>query len=272
MERSDRSSLPIGIFDSGAGGLTVLKAINKLLPNENIIYLGDGARLPYGNKSRETIIRYTIESSRFLSEKKIKLLIVACHTASSIALDALTERLSLPILGMVIPCLPDLLSSLKTNKIAILGTQATVSSRIYQNALEEQYPASSIVTIACPLFVPLVEEDLIETPMTRESIKHYLQPLKEQNITTVLLACTHYPLLQNVIQDYLGEQCLLIDPAFSCAKAAKSILENSDLLNHKTQTGSTAFYTTDDPEKFKQLGERFLGSPIKSIEKVNLPI
>jgi glutamate racemase len=272
VEISDRSSLAIGIFDSGAGGLTVLKAINKLLPNENIIYLGDGARLPYGNKSPETIIRYTLESSRFLSEKKIKLLIIACHTASSIALDALAEQLSLPILGMVTPCLPDLLLSLKTDKIAILGTQATVSSRIYQNALEEKHPASSVLTIACPLFVPLVEEGLIESPMTTESIKHYLQPLKEQNITTVLLACTHYPLLQNVIQDYLGEQCRLIDPASSCAKAAESILENADLLNHNPQNGSTAFYTTDDPEKFKKLGERFLGSAIQCVEKVNLSI
>ncbi|MCX6989883.1 MAG: glutamate racemase [Chlamydiae bacterium] len=272
MEISDRSSLAIGIFDSGAGGLTVLKAIKQLLPSEKIVYLGDGARLPYGNKSPETIIRYTLESSRFLSEKGIKLLIVACHTASSIALDALAEEISLPILGMVTPCLPDLLASLKNDKIAILGTQATVSSRIYQNALEGEHPASSILTIACPLFVPLVEEGLIESPMTTESIKHYLQPVKEQNITTVLLACTHYPLLQNVIQDYLGEQCRLIDPAFSCAKTAKTILESNNLLNHKPQKGSTTFYTTDDPEKFKRLGEKFLGSSIVSVEKVQLPV
>ena len=272
METSDRSSLAIGIFDSGAGGLTVLKAINKLLPNENIIYLGDGARLPYGNKSPETIIRYTLESSRFLSEKKIKILIVACHTASSIALDALAKEHSLPILGMVKPCLPDLLLSLKNEKIAILGTQATISSRIYQNALEEEHPASSILTIACPLFVPLVEEGLIESPMTTESIKHYLQPLKEQNINTVLLACTHYPLLQNIIQDYLGKQCRLIDPAFSCAKNAQLTLQSNNLLNLSQQKGSTTFYTTDDPKKFKQLGERFLGSSIVSVDKVQLPV
>ena len=271
MEISDRSSLAIGIFDSGAGGLTVLKAVKQLLPHENIIYLGDGARLPYGSKSPETIIRYTLESSRFLSEKKIKLLIIACHTASSIALDTLEKEHSLPIVGMVKPCLPDLLHSLKNEKIAILGTQATVSSGIYQNALRKQNPSSSVLAIACPLFVPLVEESLIESPMTTESIKHYLQPVKEQNINTVLLACTHYPLLQKVIQEYLGQKCRLIDPAFSCAQNAKSILESSNLLNPILEKGSITFYTTDDPEKFKRLGEKFLGASIESVDKVQLP-
>lgn len=268
MVSPNPSSTPIGIFDSGFGGLTVMRAIKKLLPNENIIYLGDAARLPYGNKSADTVIRYTLESSHFLTSQNIKLLVIACHTASSVALSALTSKHSLPVIGMVDPCLPDL--CFENGKIAILGTHATVFSQIYQNALKSLRPDASVSAIACPLFVPLVEEGFIDSPITLESIKHYLLPVKEQEIDTVLLACTHYPLLQNAIQNYLGTSCRLIDPAVNCAAHVKKILQASSLLNSQTAEGTAVFYTTDDPEKFKRLGETFLGNCIPRVERVKL--
>lgn len=245
-----------------------MRAVKKLLPNENIIYLGDAARLPYGNKSADTVVRYTLESSQFLISQNIKILIIACHTASSIALPALTTLHSLPVIGMVNPCLPALNS--KNGKIAILGTHATISSQIYQNALKRLTPNTSVSAIACPLFVPLVEEGFIDSPITQESIRHYLLPVKEQEIDTVLLACTHYPLLQSLIQDFLGANCRLIDPAVNCAESVKGILNASGLLNAQAEEGNSVFYTTDDPEKFQHLGAIFLGNCIPNVQRVNL--
>lgn len=268
MVSPNPSSASIGIFDSGFGGLTVMRAVKKLLPNENIIYLGDAARLPYGNKSADTVVRYTLESSQFLISQNIKILIIACHTASSIALPALTTLHSLPVIGMVNPCLPALNS--KNGKIAILGTHATISSQIYQNALKRLTPNTSVSAIACPLFVPLVEEGFIDSPITQESIRHYLLPVKEQEIDTVLLACTHYPLLQSLIQDFLGANCRLIDPAVNCAESVKGILNASGLLNAQAEEGNSVFYTTDDPEKFQHLGAIFLGNCIPNVQRVNL--
>lgn len=270
MENPDLSPCPIGIFDSGFGGLTVMRAVRELLPNENIIYLGDAARLPYGSKSRETIIRYTIESSKFLAEQKIKLLIIACHTASSQALSVVSNQIALPVIGMVDPSLPDLKRSVEKGKIAIIGTQATISSKIYQDTIQTELPHADITAIACPLFVPLVEEGLIDSPITMESIKHYLQNVKGSEVNTVLLACTHYPLLKPAIESYLGDKCRLIDPAINCADCVKHMLQAQGLINRNSQPGISFFYTTDDPEKFKRLGEKFLGSSISHVEKVTL--
>lgn len=268
MENLDLSHYPIGIFDSGFGGLTVMRAVRELLPDENILYLGDAARLPYGNKSRETILRYTQESCQFLAGQKVKLIIIACHTASAQALSEVAGRFSLPIVGMVEPSLPELKKSAEKGKIAIIGTQGTISSKIYQNTIQTEVPKAEITALACPLFVPLVEEGLMDSPITKESIKHYLQEIKQDKVKTVLLACTHYPLLTPLIQSYLGPECSLIDPAIHCAKHVNYLMQSQGLMNTSSQKGVSVFYTTDDPEKFKHFGEKFLGTSIAQVNKV----
>jgi glutamate racemase len=270
MVKINQPNAPIGIFDSGFGGLTVMKAIRKLLPNENLIYLGDAARLPYGNKSPDTVIRYTLESAQFLSEQQVKLIIIACHTASSVALSALSKELSIPVIGMIDPCLPGLIHAAHRGAIGILATQGTVTSGVYQTALQEQIPKADIIGIPCPLFVPLVEEGVLTGPIVSEIIKHYLAPLKAKQIQTLLLACTHYPLLKGAIQEFMGPACRLIDPSISCASFIKQVLSENYCLNLSCDMGSSLFFTTDDPDKFKALGPRFLETGIEAVSKALL--
>ena len=268
MVNLNTASLPIGVFDSGFGGLTVVKALQKLLPYEDIIYLGDAARLPYGDKSKDTIIKYTLEGERFLSDKGIKLFVIACHTASSLSVPILQSHSHTPIIGMVEPCIPKLISRAKAGKIAILGTKATISSKIYQAALEMFIPKENIISIACPLFAPVIEEGLIDSKIIHEVIEHYLLGLKKEPIKTALLACTHYPLIQSSIQSFLGEDCECIDPAYLCALHVQDILNSQNLLNKSNSASRISFYTTDDPEKFRSLGERFLSSAVRDVKKV----
>ena len=229
----------IGIFDSGIGGLTVFREVEQLLPEENLIYFADAARLPYGNKSPETVVHYTLKSAQFLLNQGIKLLIIACHTASSQALKTLQETLPIPVLGMVKPSIDLLLSATKTKRVAVLGTKSTIHSGIYQNLI----PSSiTLFMIACPLFVPLVEEQFFDHKATLLIANHYLRPLHD--IDTALLACTHYPLIQKTIQQVLGPSVTIINPAVACAQLAKELLENHSLLNTK-RTHNPQFYTTD---------------------------
>ena len=270
MANLTESTASIGIFDSGFGGLTVMKAIRDLLPNEDLIYLGDAARLPYGNKSPATVIRYTLESARFLAGQKIKLIVIACHTAASVSLDALEQELYIPVIGVIEPCLPDLIESASRGVIGVLATRATISSQVYQKALQSYDPAIGVIGVACPLFVPLVEEGLMVGSIASETVKHYLAPLKAKGVNTLLLGCTHYPLLQKEIQEFMGPSCRLIDPSIHCAHFVKAFLMGRRLLNPSNAPSQSLFFTTDDPEKFQELGPKFLHRGIGAVSKVIL--
>ena len=267
-ENRNSSERPIGIFDSGVGGLTVFRAIQQLLPQEHIVYLGDAARLPYGSKSTETVIRYTLECAHFLLKSNIKALVIACHTASSLSTSALKTTLHIPIIDMVQPCLPKLKLHAQRGNVAVIGTAATIGSNIYQNSLANSKDSLKVKAIACPLFAPLIEEGLAASSIARECIQHYLSPLKKDKVHALLLACTHYPLLNNELQAFMGDECTLLDPAYACAEAVRDILSHQDLLNISSLQGTTHFFTTDDANKFLHLGERFLSKPIGQVTKV----
>lgn len=254
----------IGLFDSGIGGLTVLQELKKQLPFEHFIYFGDTARVPYGNKSQETIIRYCIENTIALLEKDIKLLIVACNTASAFALPKLRQLFNLPIIGVIDPGVKQAAAVTKNQRIAVLGTHGTIYSQTYQKALLALLPKAQILPISCPLFVPLVEEQLFDHPATELFIKEYLKPIKDQASDTVLLGCTHYPFLQKAIQQELGSTVKIVNSAFSCAEEVKEILKKNRLNNLFHQKGDV-YYTSDAPEKFKTLSEKLFNLRFESV-------
>jgi len=257
----------IGIFDSGFGGLTVMNAIRQTLPHENIIYFGDTARIPYGTKSGETILRYSIENSSFLISQGIKVLVVACHTACSFALEELQKMFTIPILGVIQPSIEKVVQTSLQGKIAILGTRATISSGTYQNQLQTLIPHAEISAIACPLFVPLVEEGYLDHSLTELAIQEHLRPLKTKHIDTLLLGCTHYPLLTEYIQKELGPHVNLIDPGLNCAEALKKLLAQQNLLNPDLSLPHYQFFVSDDPEKFRLIGKTFFNYPIEDVTK-----
>jgi len=259
------SGQPIGLFDSGVGGLTVVRELTEILPQENIVYLGDTARLPYGNKSPATILRFAQENAAFLLRQNIKLLIVACHTACTHALVALQKELPIPVLGVTIPGIRALSLASKTGSVAILGTSSTINSGALQSLLHKENPGLTIHSIACPLFVPLVEEGLLDHPATYSLAEHYLASLRATPVDAVLLACTHYPLLAPLIQQVLGPHVQLILPARASAFEAKSFLTTNNLLNPNSSPPSHQFYSSDDPEKFRHLAKLFSPGKVNEI-------
>lgn len=258
---------PIGIFDSGFGGLTVMRAIRSLLPHENIIYFGDTAHLPYGTKSGETIVRYSIENASFLMQQGIKVLVIACSTASCFAIPEIEKHLNIPVIGMIEPAVSKLAENSMLGKIAILGTRATIASGAYQSQLQMHIPHAEVTGIPCQLLVQIVEEGYIEHPLSEMAIKEYLHPLKSKKVDAILLGCTHFPLLAEQIRKQVGEHVALIDPAIECAKALKDLLMKKDLLNLDNSVPRYQFFVSDDPEKFRLLGKAFLNYPIKHVEK-----
>jgi len=258
---------PIGIFDSGFGGLTVMKAIRQLLPHENIIYFGDTARLPYGTKSFETVTQYSIENTSFLVQQGVKAVVVACHTACSHALDTLHEKFSLPILGVTTASIEDIVHHSPSGKIGILATRGTIASGNYQTHIKKLLPSAEVTGIACQLLVNLVEEGYIDHHLTELAIQDYLRPFLNQQIDSIILGCTHFPLLQHLIQKAVGPHIQVIDPAQSCARALKELLTDKQLLNPTALSPNYRFYASDDPEKFSALGQRFLDHPIHHVEK-----
>lgn len=257
----------IAIFDSGFGGLTVMRAIMELMPEENLIYLGDTARIPYGNKSKETIIRYSIENSSFLLQQNIKMLVVACHTCSSQALDILENALPIPVIGITKAAADEIAGLKEKSHVAILGTQGTISSEFYQEQIQERFENMKFDATACPLFVPLVEEGLIHHPATWLLAKEYLSKYEDKDIDAVLLACTHYPLLKEVLQMLFKETVQFIDPAFACAKKVQEFLKqtNQEAVN---SSPSYRFLVSDSPEKFRTFGPMFLKRPIPDVELI----
>lgn len=266
----EAASYSIGLFDSGLGGLTVMRQLIQAVPYEKIIYYGDTARLPYGEKSTETVIRYSLENAHFLLAKKIKLLVVACSTASSQALDVLKQHLEIPVLGMIGPGAESALRSTKSGNIAVLGTRGTIKSEAYQKAILQLNPEATVTAIACPLFVPLVEEHFLEHSAARLIVREYLQPLKEKHVDTVLLGCTHYPLLKDLICEELEDNVVVIDPAMACAALVTAMLDRCSL--HATvrqiQDNEHRYFVSDDPVKFQRLGKTFLGRHIQYVEQV----
>jgi glutamate racemase len=257
----------IAIFDSGFGGLTVMKAIRDLLPFENIIYFGDTARVPYGTKSEETILRYSMEIATYLTSLDIKILVVACHTASCISLSILQGMFKIPVIGVVDPSVEKIIASTSEGKIAILGTRATVSSGLYQSMLQNKLPHADITAIACPLFVSLVEEGYINHPLTEMTVQEYLKPLKQKKVDTLLLGSTHFPLLKAVIQNEVGEDVTLIDPGLATALALKETLSRLEILNSSTDAPHYQFIVSDNPDKFRLLGQSFLNYPIEDVSQ-----
>jgi glutamate racemase len=261
-------SLPsnaIGIFDSGVGGLTVMQQIMHLLPHERLIYFGDTARVPYGNKSSQTIVRYSIENTICLLEKNIKLLVVACNTASAFALSKLRQLFNLPIVGVIEAGAEKAVEVTRNQCIAVLGTKGTIQSGAYQAAIHKLAPQATILPIACPLFVPLVEEQWLQHPATHLIVQEYLHPIRKQEVDTVLLGCTHYPLLGSLIQQEVGEKVSLVDSASTCAHQVAHLLKQRQLLSPILQ-GQHQYYVSDDPEKFHSLAERLFGHALQRVE------
>ncbi|MCX7793296.1 MAG: glutamate racemase [Thermodesulfovibrionales bacterium] len=259
----------IGIFDSGVGGLTVFKEIKRLLPEENIIYLGDTARVPYGIRSKETVTRYSIENTEFLLSKGIKLLVIACNTASSLSLQEIKNMTAVPVVGVIEPGARAAVSVTRNKKIGIIGTEATVRSMAYPEIIKHIDSTVQVFSKACPLFVPLVEEGWFTGEVTRLVTETYLGELKVKGIDTLILGCTHYPLLKDIISEVMGSEITLIDSAQETAKVVKKILEMYDLQNNSAH-GNYTFYVTDSPERFVHVGEKFLGEKIENIEKIVL--
>ncbi len=260
------ASASIGMFDSGLGGLTVMQQLLRLLPNEHIVYFGDTARLPYGDKSPATIIRYSLENANFLLEKNIKMLIIACSTATAHALDSLQQTYSLPIVGAIDPGAQRAIETSKNGRVAVLGTKGTIHSQAYQKAIIERDPHAYILPIACPLFVPLVEEHFTHHPAARLIVQEYLKPLESQHIDTLILGCTHYPLLKELIRQEVGEQITIIDSAAACAEQVAKLLHGSNLDRSTCNQEPHHYFVSDDPHKFQSLGKSFLGLPIDKVE------
>lgn len=261
---------PIGFFDSGIGGLTVVKAVTQLMPNENIVYFGDTARVPYGSKSNETVIEYSIQAANFLLRKNIKLLIVACNTASSVALDELRKFLTIPVIGMIEPGAKMASQETKNKKIGVIGTRATVNNKAYSNELKKLNSKLKVYEKACPLFVPLAEEGWIDNKATEAIAKEYLSEFKTKEIDSLILGCTHYPILAPVIQKVMGKKVKLINSGTPAAKIVEDYLNGRGLRNQSVHHGQSEFYVSDVPTTFREVAERFLGKRINHLHKVEL--
>ena len=261
---------PIGFFDSGIGGLTVVKSVSRLMPNENIIYFGDTARVPYGSKSNDTVIEYSIQAANFLLRKNIKLLIVACNTASSVAIKELRKFLTIPVIGMIEPGAKTAISESKKKTIGVIGTRATINNKAYSSELKRLNSKVKVYEQACPLFVPLAEEGWLDHKATQLIAKEYLTPLKEKNIDSLILGCTHYPILINVIQKVVGKNVKLIDSGTPAAKIVEDYLNGRGLRNQSVHQGQSEFYVSDVPTKFREVAELFLGKKITHLHKVEL--
>ncbi len=261
---------PIGFFDSGIGGLTVVKSVIELLPNENIVYFGDTARVPYGSKSNETVIEYTLQAANFLLRKNIKLLVVACNTASSVALKELKRFLTIPVIGMIEPGSKMALQETKRGIIGVIGTRSTINNKAYSNEIKKLNPKVKVIEKACPLFVPLAEEGWINHKATELIAKEYLTELKEKKIDTLVLACTHYPILSDVIQKVMGKNVKLVHSGNPAAKIIEEYLNGRGLRNNSNHLGKREFYVSDVPTKFHEVAERFLGTKITHLHKVEL--
>ncbi len=259
---------PLGIFDSGVGGLTVMKEVMKLLPGENILYLGDTARVPYGVRSAETVLRYSFENAEFLVLKGIKALVVACNTSSAISLDMLRREFPIPVIGVVEPGARAAVNRAGSKRVAVIGTEATINSRSYERAIAAIDQTIEVTGIACPLFVPLIEEGWLDGEVVNLTAQKYLASIINGSAGVLVLGCTHYPMIKNVIEEIVGIP--LIDSAVETAIEVSSVLSGKGLLCSEGNMPVREFFVTDSPEKFVSTGEKFLEHPIERISRIRL--
>lgn len=261
---------PIGVFDSGVGGLTVVKELIRQLPREDIVYFGDTARVPYGIKSKETVIRFSIENILFLLKYNVKLICVACNTVSSYALPEIKNHFKVPIVGVINPGAREAVYATKNKKVGVIGTKGTIKSRAYELEINQLDPKVKVTAVSCPLFVPFVEEGWLKGDVVLTVAKTYLKPLKDAKVDTVILGCTHYPLLKPVIKEVMGDDVVLIDSAKQVAVEVNKILMENSLLNNDkgNSLGKKEFFVSDNPEWFKGLAQSFLGRTVNNVKKV----
>ncbi|HMH84311.1 MAG TPA: glutamate racemase [Gemmatimonadaceae bacterium] len=264
------NTAPIGVFDSGMGGLTVVREMMSQLPNESIIYFGDTARVPYGPKSPDTVLRYSREITAFLKGEGVKALVVACNTATAHALPALRREFDMPIVGVIEPGARAAAAATKTKRVGVIGTAGTIKSKAYEKEIRKILPDVEVTAQACALFVPLVEEGWLDSEVTRAVARNYLAPIVSAEVDTLVLGCTHYPLMKTVIGNVVGREVRLIDSAHETARQAGEILRAHGLENGAPDGARYRFIASDAPDTFLGLGERFLGSPIDRVETVTL--
>ncbi len=259
---------PIGIFDSGIGGLTVVHALMKHLPNENLVYFGDTARVPYGPKSAQVVREYALQDTDELLKHNVKCIIIACNTVSAVALDVVQKRAKVPVLGVIVPGAEAAVQASKKKRIGVIGTLGTILSNAYANAIRQIDPEVQVFGQPCPLFVPLAEEGWTSHPAAELIAKEYLFPLTLEKIDTLIMGCTHYPLLRDVINAVLRKTVTLIDSGEATAIAAVRLLEEHQLRNRSAMRPNIQFYVSDIPHKFAEVGERFLGQKLGKIHRV----
>ena len=272
-EKKSLCNAPIGVFDSGVGGLTVAREIMRQLPNERIVYFGDTARVPYGSKSRETVTRFSRQIVRFLQTQEVKAIVAACNTASAYALDELEKEVDLPIIGVVKPGAKVAIEATKNGKIGVIATEATIGSGIYKRYIEENDSSVSVIGKACPLFVPLVEEGLWEDPVTDEIAGRYLSELIDIDIDTLILGCTHYPMIRSTVGRIMGDKVTLVNPAYETARELKELLEKEGLESDKRPELGTElyrFFVSDAAEKFQKFANSIIPYGILSAKAINI--
>jgi len=266
----DLKNRPIGVFDSGLGGLTVVNQLMHYLPQESIIYFGDTARVPYGTKSPETIRKFAVQITRFLESQGVKLIVVACNTVSSVAMENVIELSSVPVIGVIQPGARAALEKSKNRRIGVIGTSATVSAGKYNSVLSSMAPDVVVFSQACPLFVPLVEEGWIDSEVTEMVARIYLEPLMRQTIDTMILGCTHYPIIKETIKKIVDGDIEIVDSAIQTALEVREVLSSKNLLNASGTLPEYHFHVSDFPQKFEDIARRLLGHPPENVLRISL--
>jgi len=261
---------PIGVFDSGLGGLTVVRELRRRLPSEEILYLGDLAHLPYGTKSNDEIRRLSADCARFLLKKKIKALVIACNSASSVAFKLLSKMLPIPVLDVISPAVEEALAVTRNSRIGVIATYATIESGSYARSLAKRSPNAEYFLKPCPLFVPLAEEGWLEDAVALEAARKYLTPIKKKEVDTLILGCTHYPLLEKVIAKVMGPRVRLVDSAAPTALRLKALLQKEGLLYPRVRRAPLKIFVTDHVRNFARIGESFLGERLRTVKLVNV--
>lgn len=261
---------PIGIFDSGIGGLTVLKEMVEQLPDEDIVYFGDTGRIPYGTKSKDAVLKYSFQCIKFLLSKDIKAIVIACNTASAVALSPALKAFDIPIIGVIEPGAKAAVKETQNEKIGVIGTTGTINSEAYQKEIRRLSPQSEVIGQDCPLFVQIVEDGWEDTEIAKLTAEKYLIDMVEHDIDTLVLGCTHYPILRYTLSKVLGPDVKLINPAYETAREVKEILTEGKLLANRNEKPKHQFFVSDDPEKFRRIGGNILNKNIISIEKVEI--
>ncbi len=260
----------IGIFDSGLGGLTVLKEIRKLMPRENTVYFGDCGRVPYGTKSKETVLKYTYQDIEFLMRNDIKMIIIACNTASACSYRIVKDVLPVPVIEVILPGVKAAVRESKNKNIGVIGTTGTISSGVYEKEILSMDPGANVYSVSCPMFVPLAEEGWWNNEIALMTAEKYLAPLREKGIDTLVLGCTHYPLLKDTITKVMGENVKLVNSGYEVALTVQYLLKNMNLESGFDSDQTNRFFTSDSVEKFEMLGSAFLDEEINSATKIDI--